>query len=111
MLGESPQQDYDFKCLVEAKVKYGTITLQHSRVTIECSIHNIEDHGAKSYPKYGNVQPKYWKCDKVHKIEECGIKCTQCGAYGHTKNHSYLKPTIKEINSTSTTNYLKLQWP
>jgi hypothetical protein len=48
---------------------------------------------------------------KVHKIEECGIKCTQCGVYRHTKNHCYLKPKVKEIDSTLTTNYLEIQWP
>lgn len=49
MLGECPQWDYDFKCFIKAKVKYGIATLQHSRVTIGCSICNIENQGTKSY--------------------------------------------------------------
>jgi hypothetical protein len=55
MLGECPQWDYDFKCFIEAKVKCGTTALQHSRVTIGCSICNIENHATKNYPKYDNV--------------------------------------------------------
>ncbi len=101
-----------------SKTRYEVVALLHYKVKMHmgcfiwdedvymgCFICKVEDHGTKSYPKYGNAQSKCRMCSTNHKLEKCGIKCTHYHVYGHIQDHSTTKCIGKRFYFSST-NYL-----
>jgi len=66
----------------------------------------VEDHLATKYPKYATSRPKCLKCGGLHRMENCGLKCSFCGGMGHIKKHCWKKKDLKM--SATTTNDLEV---
>jgi hypothetical protein len=60
-----------------------------------CHICKTKDHFATECPKYVTFRPKCLKCGGLHKIENCGSRCSFCGGLGHTKGHCWKNKDLK----------------
>jgi len=57
-----------------------------------CQICKRGDHLATTCLRLNEPRPKCAKCDMLHRIENCGIKCTFYIGLGHSEDKCWKKP-------------------
>ncbi len=78
-----------------------------SNVLGGCQICNGGDHLVTTCLRLNEPRPKCVKCGMLHRIENCGIKCTFCACLRHFEDMCWKKPKDGKSHSR-TTNFLEV---